>query len=73
MVAQSPSRQVVQLTRDNVGLELSIPDFGVECREPVTKCSQFLRGEILDLPFKLLNSTHNDSLSLYQPPAGRRI
>jgi hypothetical protein len=37
---------------------LPIPGFGVEYGEPVAKCSQLLRAEILNLPFNLFNPAH---------------
>lgn len=58
MIAESPLRHAIELARNNISLELPIPRFGVECREPLTKCSQFLGVESLNLSFNPFHSAH---------------
>src|ERR1017187_3289578 len=58
VIAESPLRHAIELARNNISLELPIPRFGVECREPLTKCSQFLGVESLNLSFNPFHSAH---------------
>ncbi len=60
MIAERQFRDVVDLAHGHISLELPIPGFSVERREPVAKRSQFLGREIFNLSLDLFDSAHSD-------------
>src|SRR3970040_47644 len=50
--------QRVELPSPSVSFELAVPSLGVELHKPLPKPSQFLRREITNLLFKILDLTH---------------
>lgn len=50
--------EAVKFPRCRVGFNLSVPNLGVEVREPLPELREFLGGEALDKKLKLFDGAH---------------
>lgn len=60
MTSQSLGRKSVQLSGAGVGLDLTVPSFGIELAEPLTESGTFLSGEGTHFVLDLFESVHEN-------------
>lgn len=63
MAVESVVCKRIELSGEDVGLDLPIPGFGVEFTKPLPKSGKLFAGERADFVFDLLDPTHAKSIA----------